>query len=108
MGMKLIFCLQINTKVVYKMIVSLWLCVARHAQNTQKKFAISLQYLKKELSDEVDFLHVHEHEILLQIDAMILLWIIKYSQSFQNSKFAMSLQSLKKEVLDEVDFLHAD
>ena len=32
--MKLIFCLQINTEVFYKLIVSLWVCVARHAQST--------------------------------------------------------------------------
>ena len=31
------------------------MCVARHAQITQNKFAISLQYLKKEVNDEVDF-----------------------------------------------------
>ena len=29
------------------------------------------QYLKKELSDEVDFLHLDKHESLLQIDSMI-------------------------------------
>ena len=47
--------------------------MARHAQITQNnKFAISLQYLKKELSDEVDFLHADKHESLLQIDTMIL------------------------------------
>ena len=56
-GMKLIFCLQINTKVFYKMIVSLWVCVARHAQSTKnKQFTISLQYLKENMKDEVDFL----------------------------------------------------
>ena len=71
-------------------------------------FAISLQYLKKELSDDVDFLHVNKHESLLQIDSMILVGMLKYSQSSQNSEFAMSLQYLKKEVKDEVDFLHAD
>ena len=83
--------------------------MARHAQITQNnKFAISLQYLKKELSDEVDFLHADKHESLLQIDSMILMGMVKHSQSFQKSKFAMSLQYLKKEVKDEVDFLHAD
>ena len=47
--------------------------MARDAQITQNnKFAISLQYLKKELSDEVDFLHADKHESLLQIDTMIL------------------------------------
>ena len=80
-----------------------------HAQITQNnKFAISLQYLKKELSDEVGFLHADKHESLLQIDSMILMGMVKHSQSSQNSEFAMSLQYLKKEVKDEVDFLHVD
>ena len=83
--------------------------MARDAQITQNnKFAISLQYLKKELSDEVDFLHVNKHESLLQIDSMVLMGMVKLSQSSQHSKFAMSLQYLKKEVKDEVEFLHAD
>ena len=82
---------------------------ARHGQITQNsKFAISLQYLKREVSDEVYFLYADKHESLLQIDTMILMGMVKYSQSSQNSKFAMSLQYLKKDVRDEVDFLHAD
>ena len=64
------------------------------------------QYLKKELSDEVNFLPSDQHGSLLQINNMILMGIVKHSQSSQNSKFAMSLQYLKKEVKDEVDFLH--
>ena len=85
-------------------IIILGLC-GKHAQITQdNKFAISLQYLKKELSDEVDFLHADQHESLLQIDSIIL-GMVKHSQ---NSKFAMSLQYLKKELKDEVDFLHVD
>ena len=64
--------------------------MARHAQITQNnKFAISLQYLKKELSDEVGFLHADKHESLLQIDSMILMGMVKHSQSSQSSKFAM-------------------
>ena len=54
------------------MILSFKVCVSRHAQVTQNnKFAISLQYLKKEVSDEVDFLHVDKHKSFLQIDPMI-------------------------------------
>ena len=67
-----------------------------------------MQYLKKEVSDEVDFLHADKHESLLQIDTMILMGIVRHCQSSQNSKFAMSLQYLKKEVRDEDDFLDAD
>ena len=83
--------------------------MTRHAQITQNnKFAFSLQYLKKELIDEVDFLHADKHESLLQINSMILMGVAKHSQGSQNSKFEMSLQYVKKEVKDEVDFLHAD
>ena len=83
--------------------------MARHAQITENdKFAISFQYIKKDLSNEVDFLHADMHETLLQIESMILIGMVKHSQSSQNSKFAMSLQYLKKEVKDEVDFLHTD
>ena len=60
------------------------------------------------IKKEVDFLHADKHESLLQIDTMILIGIVKHSQSSQNSKFTMSLQYLKKEVRDEVDFLHVD
>ena len=55
------------------------MCVARHAQITQNnKFAISQIYLKKEVSDEVDFLHVDKHESLLQINTMVLMRMVKY------------------------------
>ena len=71
--MKLIFCLQINTKVFYKFIVSLWMCVARHAQSTQNnKFAISLQYLKENIKDELDTLPGDKTQRFLQIDNIIL------------------------------------
>ena len=83
--------------------------MARHAHITQNnKFAISLQHLKKEVSDAVDFLHADKLESLLQIDTIILMEMVKYSRSSQNSKFAGSLQYLKKEISDEVDFLHAN
>ena len=49
-----------------------------------------------------------KHESLLQTDSMVLMGMIKHSQSSQNSEFAMPLQYLKKEVKDEVDFLHVD
>ena len=63
-----------------------------------------MQYLKKEVSDEVDFLHADKHESLLQIDTMILIGIVKHSQSSQNSKVTMSLQYIKKEVRKGVHF----
>ena len=65
----------------------IFLCVARHVQVIQNvKFVISLQYLKKEVSNEVDFLHADKRE---------------------NRKIAISLQYLKKKkkkVRNEIDF----
>ena len=70
--MKLVFCLQINIKGFFKIILSFSVRVAKHAQiNWNNKFALSFQYLKKEVSDEVDFLHADKHESFLQIDTMI-------------------------------------
>ena len=60
------------------------------------------------MSDKVDFSYADKHESLPQINNMILMGMVKHSQSSQNSKYAMSLQYLKKEVKDEVDFLYAD
>ena len=70
--MKLIFWLQIKIKGFFKLTLSFSACVARHAQITENdKFAISFQYFKKEVSYEVDFLHVDKHESFQQIDTMI-------------------------------------
>ena len=35
---------------------------------SKKKFAMSIQYLKKEVRDEVDFLHANKHKNFLQVD----------------------------------------
>ena len=55
----MIFCMKISRiKDFYKLIVIFLVVIARHAQNAQnRKFAISLQYLKREGRDESDFLH---------------------------------------------------
>ena len=71
--MKLTFGLLINTKVFYKLIVQLWLYVARDAQSTQNNwFTISLQYLKEKMKDDVDFFLADERQRFSQIDIIIL------------------------------------
>ena len=46
--------------------------MVKHSQSYQNsKFAMSLQYLKKEVRDEVDFLHADRHQRFLQIDTAI-------------------------------------
>ena len=62
--MKFNFCLQINTKVFHKLVVSLWVCIARHTQSAQcNKFAISLKYLRENMKVEVDFLPGDKHQV---------------------------------------------
>ena len=60
------------------------------------------------MKDEVDFFPADKHKSLLQIYTMLLMGIVKHSQSSPNSKFTMSLQYLKKEVRYEVDFWHVN
>ena len=70
---------------------------------------MSLQYLKKEVRDEVDFRQVDKHQSFLQVDfnnlgikvsyeviLSLLIGMIKHSQSAQGDKFAISLQFLKR------------
>ena len=85
--------------------------MVNHSQSYQNsKFAMSLQYLKKEVRDEIDFLHTDKHQSFLQVDfntlgikvsykviLSLLMGKIKHSQGTQSNKFTISLQYLKKE-----------
>ena len=63
-----------------------------------KNLIFLLQYLKREVNDEIDVLHAVKHENSLQIDTMILMEMVKHFQSSQNNKFTMSVQYLKKRI----------
>ena len=42
--------------------------LVKHSQSSQNsKFAMSWQYLKKEVIEEVDFLHADKHQSFLQV-----------------------------------------
>ena len=98
------------------------MAMVKHSQSSPKsKFLMSLQYLRKEVRDEVDFLYADKYQSFLQVDFNILdmkvscevvlsllMQRIKHSQSTQSNKFAISLQYLKKEVRNGVHFLHAE
>ena len=94
----------------------------KHSQSSHSsKFSMSLQYLKKEVTDEVDFLHVDKAQSSLQVDfntlgikvsckvmLSLLMRMAKYSQSTQSNKFTVFLLYLIKEVRHGIHFLHAD
>ena len=62
-----------NTKVFYKLVVMHWMCIALLPQSIQNnKFTISLQYLKENMTDKVDFLPADNRQRFLQIYTIIL------------------------------------
>ena len=63
--MKLIFYMEIK-KPFYKLMLSILLSIAIYAQSIQKMKLI--QYLKKVVSDEVDFLYNDKHQNFLHAD----------------------------------------
>ena len=72
-GGKLIFRLQTNPKVFVKLIVSLWVCAARHAESNQNnKFTISFQYLKENVKGEIELLPTDKRQRFLQTAFIIL------------------------------------
>ena len=107
-GWSWFFCLQINVKGFFELILLFYVCVARQAQITKNnKWATSSQYLKKEVSDEVGFFHSNKHESFLQIVTTIFDGNGQWSSIPELPKI-VSLQCLfnisKKEVRDKLSF----
>ena len=88
--------------------------MVKHSQSSQNsKFAMSLQYLKKDFRYKVDFLHVDKKidvntlgiKVFNKAILSLLKGMIKHAQSTQSNKSTISLQYLKKEVRKVVHFL---
>ena len=111
--MKLIFCMHVdkhqsflqvdfNTldiKVSYRVIISLLLGMIKHAQYTQSnKFSISLQYLKKEVTNGVYFLYADKHQSFYKLGLLLLMEVVRYIQSTKNRKLVIFLQYILKAI----------
>ena len=64
-----------------------------------------VKYLKKEVWDQADFLHLDKHRSFLQVDTIGFGKGVQSCPKCPKNKFAKSLQHFKKEVRDEVDSL---
>ena len=65
--------------VFYNLIVSLWVCVAKHVEITRSdKFTISLQHLKINVKAEAHFLPADKHQMFLQIYTIIFIVKVSY------------------------------
>ena len=67
-----------------------------------------MQYLQKEVNDEVYFWHTDKHRSLLQVDTINLGLCNQACPKYPKEKVCISLQYLQKSMEDEVDFLPAD
>ena len=86
--MKLIFCIKISMTLSYKLMLWFLMGMVKHFRRYQNsKFVMSLQYLKKEVRNEVDFLHADKHQSLLQIDINTLK-VFKVFKVFKVTKFS--------------------
>ena len=103
------FCLHINTKVLYKFIVSLWIYITKHAQSTRKQ---QVCYLCNSGRKKWVMKLILCIQIIVKVCYKLILWFWwGWSGITEVSKIA-SLHCLydvsKKEVRDEANFLHAD
>ena len=89
----------LGIKVSWKVILSFLMGMIKHSQSTQSnKFAISLQYLKREVRDRVHFLHADKHQSFYKLALSLLMEVARDVQSTQNRKLLIFLQYLKKKV----------
>ena len=59
----------------------------KYSQGIQiKEFAISLQYLKKEVSNGVHFLHADKYQSFKKLALLVLMEVARHVQSAQNRK----------------------
>ena len=73
------------------------MCIARHAESTQNSnFEISLQYLKENVNDEVDFLSADNHQRFLQINTIVVVSVPRHAHIVKSNKFAIFCIILRK------------
>ena len=71
----------------------------KHSQSTQSnKFAISSQYLKKEVRDGVHFLPADKHQSFYKLALLYLMEVARHVQSTQDRKLIMFLHYIKKKL----------
>ena len=88
----------LDIKVSNKAILSLLMGMVKHSQSTQNnKFAISLQYLKKEVRNGANFLYTDKHQSLYKLALYFLVNVTKHVKSTQNRKLVIFLQYIKKQ-----------
>ena len=101
--MKFIFDMHISIEVFYKLIVSFWVCVTRHAQSTQNKnFAYLWNISRKVWGMKLIFCLQIKTKVFYKLLVSRWVCVARHAQSTQNNTFTIPLQYLKENVKDEV------
>ena len=80
-----------------RLILSLLMGMIKHSQITQSnKFAISLQYLKKEVRSRGHFWHADQRQSFYKLVLSFLMEVARHVQNTQNRKLVIFLQYIKK------------
>ena len=97
-------------KVFCKLMLWFLMEMVKHSQSSEySKFAMSLQYPKREVREEVDFLHTDQNfpqvnftslsiKVFYKVILSLLMDMIKHYQSTQSNRLSIALQYLKNEV----------
>ena len=102
---KFIFGRSINIQLFYKLILSFWVCVIRHAQSTQfKKFGYLCNISRVAWGMKLIFCLEISMKVFYKLIVSLWVYKVRHAQSTQNNKFEISLQYLQKSMGDEVDF----
>ena len=80
-----------------RLILSLLMGTIKHSQITQSnKFAISLQYIKKQLRNGGRFWHANKRQSFYKLALSYLMEMARHNQNTQNRKLVIFLQYIKK------------
>ena len=90
--MKCIFGVHINIEVFYRLKLSFWVCVTRHAQSTQnKKLAYVCNISREAWGMKLIFCLQINMEVFYKLIVSIQMCVARHAQSTQNNKFITSL-----------------
>ena len=102
--------MHISMEVFCKLMLWFLMEMVKHSQSSEySKFAMSLQYPKREVREEVDFLHTDQNfpqvnftslsiKVFYKVILSLLMDMIKHYQSTQSNRLSIALQYLKNEV----------
>ena len=87
--MNFTFGMQINIDVFVKLILSFWLCIIRHAQSTQNKFAYFCSISKKAWAMKLIFYLQINTNIFYKLIVSLRVCVARHAQSTQHNIFAI-------------------